>query len=382
VYVMFSNEHVRELKQWDEQSQQQTPADWAEKKGKRLGQGSYGVVYKAAWRGRDVAVKVLKLPERAEDASDAANAALKEQVEEITNDFVTEVEICCDLNHPNLVRLLGYADKPRLMIMQELLRGNSMDQQLYVERWKPTHEEVLKAAHDVARGMEYLHTMFLTEDNRHGQAIIHRDLKTPNLMLATRPTDGEEVVVKVTDFGLSRDKALDAAKSNMQTVMMTGCGSILWMAPEILLGDTYNEKIDVFSYAMCLVELVDCRLPWAGTATGAEVPHKVTRGQRPRNQLAGTAERPVDGRLAQLIRDCWGQEPTRRPDFTTIILRLEEMMGIPLSRTSSRGGGRGSRPRAGGSQLEPLLEAEASAGVTRPASPDPEMGGGRHRGNE
>ena len=95
-------------------------------------------------------------------------------------------------------------------------------------------------------------------------------------------------------------------------------------------------------------------------------------------------------------------------------------MGIPLSRTSSRGSGgpgsarlsgtssggsserlsggssgrggggggggggagRGSRPRAGGSQLEPLLEAEESAGVTRPASPDPEMGGGRHRGNE
>ena len=99
----------------------------------------------------------------------------------------------------------------------------------------------------------------------------------------------------------------DAAKSYTQTVMMTGCGSVLWMAPEILLGETYNEKIDVFSYAMCLVELVDCRLPWSGTATGAEVPHKVTRGTRPLRQLAGTEARPVDTGLGQLIRDCWAQ---------------------------------------------------------------------------
>jgi serine/threonine protein kinase len=167
-------------------------------------------------------------------------------------------------------------------------------------------------------------------------------------------------------------------------VMMTGCGSVLWMAPEILLGATYNEKVDVFSYAMCLVELVDCKLPWAGVATGAEVPHKVTRGQRPRRQLEGTAERPVDGRLAALIRDCWAQESERRPDFTTVVLGLEEMMGIPLRDTAScnsggassyrtSGGGRSSRGsglrRGRSNGLEPLLEGE-EAGGTRPASPD------------
>ena len=42
---------------------------------------------------------------------------------------------------------------------------------------------------------------------------------------------------------------------------MTGCGSVLWMAPEILTGETYNEKVDVFSYAMVLVELISCKLP-------------------------------------------------------------------------------------------------------------------------
>ena len=42
---------------------------------------------------------------------------------------------------------------------------------------------------------------------------------------------------------------------------MTGRGSVLWMAPEILTGETYNEKVDVFSYAMVLVELISCKLP-------------------------------------------------------------------------------------------------------------------------
>ena len=47
----------------------------------------------------------------------------------------------------------------------------------------------------------------------------------------------------------------------VQTMAMMGCGSVLWMAPEILTGESYNEKVDVFSYAMVLVELISCKLP-------------------------------------------------------------------------------------------------------------------------
>ena len=54
------------------------------------------------------------------------------------------------------------------------------------------------------------------------------------------------------------------------TEMMTGCGSILWMAPEILLGEKYNEKVDVFSYAMCLLELTNRNLPWHGSGVGQQ----------------------------------------------------------------------------------------------------------------
>ena len=84
----------------------------------------------------------------------------------------------------------------------------------------------------------------------------------------------------------------------------------------------YNEKIDVFSYAMCLVELVDCKLPWTGVAMGAEVPHRVTTAARPERQL-----KKCNAQLAELIRDCWEQTPAERPNFSTVVRRLEIMPG-------------------------------------------------------
>ena len=103
---------------------------------------------------------MLKLPEEPRTDNEATKEALKGKVQEITSDFTKEVEICCDLAHPNLVGLLGYATEPGLYMMQELMEGSSIDQQLYVERWKPARAQVLKVATDVARGMAYLHTMF------------------------------------------------------------------------------------------------------------------------------------------------------------------------------------------------------------------------------
>jgi serine/threonine protein kinase len=105
--------------------------------------------------------------------------------------------------------------------------------------------------------------------------IYRRDLKSPNLLLQNPPPkkgkegDGKDLCCKISDFGLSRDK--NVGESTMAaTEMMTGCGSILWMAPEILLGEKYNEKVDVFSYAMCLLELTNRNLPWHGSGVGQQ----------------------------------------------------------------------------------------------------------------
>jgi len=128
--------------------------------------------------------------------------------------------------HPNLVRLMGFSSKPRLLIIQELLRGQSVDKQLYIERWRPTPMQIFKVALDIAQGMHYLHTHF-------DKPIIHRDLKTGNLLLVAPPVgDADEgLQCKITDFGLSRDKNVtrEAQQLAQQTEQMTGCGSVLWM---------------------------------------------------------------------------------------------------------------------------------------------------------
>ena len=74
---------------------------------------------------------------------------------------------------------------------------------------------------------------------------------------------------------------------------------------------------------MCLVEVVDRKLPWTGVAMGAEVPHRVTTGVRPVRQL-----KKCNRTLADLIRECWEQTPAERPNFTTIVRRLEVMSGL------------------------------------------------------
>ena len=310
--VMFTSDHVRELQ----------PRKWQQQP---LGTGTYGMVYKATWRGRGVAVKVLKLPERGQAANASAEEVLKRKVQEVMNDFVAEVEVCCDLNHPNLARLLGYSEQPKLMMVQELLQS-SVDRALYVDMWQPTHDQVLKSALDVARGMDYLHTAFQKQSGNHTQPIIHRDLKTPNLLLATNPLAGEPVLMKITDFGLSRDKGMGATYN--QTVAMTGCGSVLWMAPEILLGRRYNEKIDVFSYAMCLVELVDRQLPWTGVALPAAVPHRVTKAERPHKQLGALKHGEVQRGLKDLICKCWHPAADKRPAFSEVKAELKRLRAL------------------------------------------------------
>ena len=177
------------------------------------------------------------------------------------------------------------------------------------------------------------------------QAIIHRDLKSPNLLLAAAPpspdaedggaaADAYVPLVKITDFGLSRDKG---QTENAQTAMMTGCGSVLWMAPEILLGDRFNEKVDVYSFAMCLLEVASGQLPWAGTNHGT-VPLKVTQKQRPAAQLQAAAADPA---VALLVADCWQPDPRRRPGFGEITDRLEVVAAFgPARQWANKADGR------------------------------------------
>ena len=156
-------------------------------------------------------------------------------------------------------------------------------------RW----EERIQVAADIAEGMNFLHSR--------KPPLIHRDLKSQNVLL------GRDGRAKIADFGLSRfaevreqaavarmsfttehgDSRIDSMDSLMTLeAQMTGRqGSVLWMAPEI---DTkqdrtkYGLAVDVYSYAIVLVELITCRKPWEEVKWCYQIQQMVTSGERPK----------------------------------------------------------------------------------------------------
>ena len=59
----------------------------------------------------------------------------------------------------------------------------------------------------------------------------------------------------------------------MRTKLMTGCGTLYWMAPEMIKGDTYNQSVDVYAYGMCLYEMVTGTIPWKNVSA-QEIPFR------------------------------------------------------------------------------------------------------------
>ena len=133
--------------------------------------------------------------------------------------------------------------------------------------------------------------------------------------------------------------------------------SLLWTAPEILLGELYNEKVDVFSYAMCLLEIVSRSLPWHGSGIGQQlIPIRLTQGKRPDGQLR---KAKAQQRLKELIEDCWKQERHMRPEFPVIVNKVEEMYKDECRKIVREEGIKKSRG-----------SGASSLGASRSASPD------------
>ncbi|KAL0308344.1 UNVERIFIED_CONTAM: Serine/threonine-protein kinase STY13 [Sesamum radiatum] len=151
------------------------------------------------YNGEDVAIKLLERPE-----NDVERAHLMEQ------QFQQEVMMLARLKHPNIVRFIGACRKPMVWcIVTEYAKGGSVRQFLTKRQNRSVPLKLaVKQALDVARGMEYVH----------GLNLIHRDLKSDNLLIAADKS------IKIADFGVARIE--------VQTEGMTPeTGTYRWMAP-------------------------------------------------------------------------------------------------------------------------------------------------------
>jgi len=248
-----------------------------------LGEGVYGKVYKAKWLGTEVAVKKMKI---------------KSLPEKVLKEFKTEIAVLSDLRHPNLILFLGASiEPPNLCIVYEFMeKGNLYD---YLRDHEVTQKERLKMAIDIAIGMNYMH--YSQE-----RPIIHRDLKSLNVLV------DKTLTMKICDFGLA--VVMDDEHTHKSQV-----GTVRWTAPEILKGEKYTEKVDVYSYGIILWELftIPPAVPYEGKTTG-EVKSFILDGQRPPMPKCPK-------KYSKLIEDCWQENANARPNFKDILESLEEI---------------------------------------------------------
>ncbi|XP_074360328.1 serine/threonine-protein kinase STY46-like isoform X2 [Apium graveolens] len=279
---------------------QAKPGDWDIDVGKlniheKIASGSCGDLFRATYCGQDVAVKVLR--------SENLNKTLEDE-------FAHEADILREVQHRNVVRFIGSCTKPpHLCIVTEFMPGGSLFDYLHRNDTKMELSQLVKFAIDVCSGMEYLH-----QNN-----IIHRDLKTANLLM-----DAENVV-KVADFGIARFQ-------NQGGQMTAETGTYRWMAPEVMNHLPYDHKADVFSFAIVLWELLTAKIPY-DTMTPLQAAVGVRQGLRPH------IPKDAHPKLVDLMQNCWENSPGNRPSFSEIRIELEKILqesGVPSGAPDDR----------------------------------------------
>ncbi|KAL1082766.1 hypothetical protein V6Z11_D09G154600 [Gossypium hirsutum] len=266
---------------------------------KELGRGGFGVVYKGELDdGTQIAVKRM-------EAGVITNKALDE--------FQAEIAVLSKVRHRHLVSLLGYSieGNERILVYEYMSQG-ALSKHLF--HWKSLKLEPLSwkrrlnIALDVARGMEYLHTLG-------HQSFIHRDLKSSNILL------GDDFRAKVSDFGLVK-----LAPNGEKSVVTRLAGTFGYLAPEYAVTGKITTKADVFSFGVVLMELLT-----GLTALDEDRPEETQylaawfwHIKPDKEKLRAAIDPSLDVKdetfesvsiIAELAGHCTAREPSQRPDM-------------------------------------------------------------------
>ncbi|CAO2579296.1 Leukocyte tyrosine kinase receptor [Lemmus lemmus] len=292
-----------------------------------LGHGAFGEVYEGLVIGLSgdsspLQVAIKTLPE------------LCSRQDEL--DFLMEALIISKFSHQNIVRCVGLSFQavPRLILL-ELMSGGDMKSFLRHSRAHPDQpsplamQDLLQLAQDIAQGCHYL------EENH----FVHRDIAARNCLLSCT---GPSRVAKIGDFGMARDiyRASYYRKGGRALL------PVKWMPPEALLEGIFTSKTDSWSFGVLLWEIFSLGyMPYPGH-TNQEVLDFIVTGNRmdpPRN---------CPGPVYRIMTQCWQHQPELRPDFASILERLQYCTQDPDVLNSALPVERG-----------PVLEEEGASGL-------------------
>ncbi|XP_043100041.1 dual specificity testis-specific protein kinase 2 [Puntigrus tetrazona] len=218
--------------------------------------------------------------------------------------MLKEVQLMNRLRHPNILRFVGVCvHEGHLHALTEFINGGNLEQLLNSDVFLSWSVRI-NLSLDIARGLEYLHS----------KGIFHRDLTSKNCLV--RWENGQCSAV-VGDFGLAEkipDHSDEAEKQSLAVV-----GSPYWMAPEVLRGERYDEKVDVFAYGIILCEIIG-------------------RIQADPDFLPRTEDFGLDvDTFRQMVGDCpshffnltvicCSMNPESRPSFSEVVAQLEKIV--------------------------------------------------------
>ena len=246
-------------------------------------------------------------------------------------DILFEATLLATLDHPHIVKIFGrsvqsaegFASGKRdaFFVVLERLDCNLLDR---LSQWREQASDFRSAVitqgiregrlHRIRSLLERIQAMKQLADAMvylHERYIVHRDLKLPNVAVARNGT------IKLIDFGLAR--ILPPHNTEKDTFRMTpNTGSIRYMAPEIARGDEYNLKVDVYSFAILLYEVLNLDKAWAGCSSN-DIRFKVLmRKQRPQPSMFWPSG------LRDLLKMTWSDNQRARLSMTHVCSVLEK----------------------------------------------------------
>ncbi|XP_057965425.1 receptor-like kinase TMK4, partial [Malania oleifera] len=277
-----------------------------------LGKGGFGVVYKAELHdGTKIAVKRME--------SSVVSSKGK-------SEFEAEIGVLTKVRHRHLVALLGFCvnGNERLLVYEYMPQG-TLGQHLFkcsMSGFSPlSWKQRVTIALDVARGVEYLHSLAQ-------QSFIHRDLKPSNVLL------GDDMRAKVSDFGLVKN-----APDGNHSVETRLAGTFGYLAPEYASTGRVTTKVDVFAFGVILMELITGQM-----ALDEDMPegksHLVTwfrKALSNKENIRNSLDQSLDPdeetfksicKVAQLAGHCTAREPFQRPDMGHVVTVLAPLVDL------------------------------------------------------